>query len=761
MSCCGTARDASHTSATPLMTMGTSRNPGAVTNTQPSPSPGLNIAPVPFVLPTLTQPPPVQSASHHGSEYGVQPSQWGVNHPTSPTYDGHRGPAPLLSPTHTGSAFGQVSSPAESIHGRAGSVRGSVIGVPPSSIHRGQSVLGPAASLRGKQLPSTPPVVEEGRFVVAIDFGTTFSGVAYASSRIAGGAVQQVLKWPGSIELHPKIPTCLLYEQGDVLAWGLEAKNAQPMEGTTKCDWFKLFLSPRTLRAQAPPDARLPSPLPPGKEPIDLIADYLGRLWEYAKEQIIREIGGDAGALETADIWLTTPASWDAEGRSLMLEAALRAHLVYPSGPENREWKGRLKLGITESEAAAVHCAHLTDLYRLRPSQSFMIVDAGGGSVDLTTYRTLSSIPTLEIGSLSALSDPTCGSVHLDWLFLDLVTGLLGRLDGGSLAGFLHEFQHAKTVFRGLVDDDTTFQFTYLDPSSPDDPDIGLTNGELCIPGERLRKEVFDPIVDKILHLIETTLKTLDNPVDGLVLVGGFGGNEYLFNRIHAHFSQIPLITRPPPPPSQSQSQSRTQVSTEEGPESATLRGTARFALQSLGKGTGTGPGTGTGGAVGIGSMGIAPRSYVMKVKLPAEPADEQLRPAYISTNSAGVRVCENRLQYLLVKGAVMRKGQRITTKFCKYSTSPNDSHFPATLYTSPDASNTYRYADEASLSDLCKWHVDLAALPSFKQNASTASGGGFYTEFELGVELDCAEVRGILLSEGQEWGRVVFEYLN
>lgn len=35
----------------------------------------------------------------------------------------------------------------------------------------------------------------------------------------------------------------------------------------------------------------------------------------------------------------------------------------------------------SEPEAAAVHCAHLTDLHKLRPSQNFMICDAGGGTV--------------------------------------------------------------------------------------------------------------------------------------------------------------------------------------------------------------------------------------------------------------------------------------------------------------------------------------------------------------------------------------------
>ena len=237
-----------------------------------------------------------------------------------------------------------------------------------------------------------------------------------------------------------------------------------------------------------------------------------------------------------------------------------------------------------------------------------MILDAGGGTVDLTTYRILGSVPALEIGELSSRSSSDCGSVEMDWLFVDLIKRLLsehpGYLDEGSLAGFLHEFQHARTAFGGIGDDDTTFQFTCLNPSSgDDDPDIGLMNGELCIPGERLRREVFEPVVDKILRLIEDQLKALDNPVDGLVLVGGFGGNEYLFTRIQSHLPQIPLITRPPPldTHTHTQSQSQTDPHSEEGPEAATLRGTVRFAL-TTGK--------------SVGAMMIAPRSYVMKVCL-------------------------------------------------------------------------------------------------------------------------------------------------
>jgi hypothetical protein len=35
------------------------------------------------------------------------------------------------------------------------------------------------------------------------------------------------------------------------------------------------------------------------------------------------------------------------------------------------------------------------------------------------------------------------------------------------------------------------------------------------------------------------------------------------------------------------------------------------------------------------------------------------------------------------------------------------------------------------------------------------------HPEFELGLELDSTEVRGVLLYNGDEWGHVVFDFLN
>jgi hypothetical protein len=47
-----------------------------------------------------------------------------------------------------------------------------------------------------------------------------------------------------------------------VIAWGIEAKNAPvDAQDVIRCEWFKLFLEPQSLRDGSAVDPRLP-PLP-------------------------------------------------------------------------------------------------------------------------------------------------------------------------------------------------------------------------------------------------------------------------------------------------------------------------------------------------------------------------------------------------------------------------------------------------------------------------------------------------------------------
>jgi hypothetical protein len=61
--------------------------------------------------------------------------------------------------------------------------------------------------------------------------------------------------------------------------------------------------------------------------------------------------------------------------------------------------------------------------------------------------------------------------------------------------------------------------------------------------------------------------------------------------------------------------------------DTATLRGAAQYGLARR----------------PLVSSVVAPRAYIMRVKLPAEQPDFMMRPAYIHNNQAGVPICENR----------------------------------------------------------------------------------------------------------------------
>ncbi|GAA5933864.1 hypothetical protein JCM3775_000308 [Rhodotorula graminis] len=580
----------------------------------------------------------------------------------------------------------------------------------------------------------------EGKLSVGIDFGTTFSGVAFGSNRNMNGQIRCILSWPGSYETYRKVPTCIAYYQPTpsseavIVAWGIEAKAMTLREGFFKVEWFKLFLDPTVLReGRLASSARLPD-LPYGKEPIDVVTDYLSCLWKYAKERITDEIGSVAD-LEAADVILTVPAAWDAAGCQMMRTAAIQAGMVQSARGGDRNWRERLRI-ITEPEAAAIHASTLSNLLDLRPSQAFIICDAGGGTVDTAAYKLIGQLSNLEIAEMCARTGANAGSLFIDLRFEALVKSLLRNhpvhLDEASLLAFRHAFAECDKLLFSTADDDTHFRFNCFNIEDAHDPECGLEYGELVIPGSVIRRDVFEPVVQQVLDLIEVQLAKVPTHqgVQALILVGGFAASEYLCSRVHETFSaRIPVIAKP------------------RDTDVATLQGAARYGLGLIG------------GKATVSSV-ISPRSYIMKCKLPASDEDRYQRPGFIVRNDAGIEVCENRLSYLVAKGAVLRKGQRLRSRYCKFSRSPQDSVFTAVLYVS-DSDKIYRYTDEGPIEELCRWSVDLSALPSWARPAENATGS-FWVEFDLALVVDSAEVHGVLLTdEGEEVGRAHFEYLG
>ncbi|GAA5899544.1 hypothetical protein JCM6882_001146 [Rhodosporidiobolus microsporus] len=569
---------------------------------------------------------------------------------------------------------------------------------------------------------------------------TTFTGIAYSSSRLFAGQIRQILSWPGSYKTYRKVPTCIPYEQYDpsqeakIVSWGNEAKNATVTRGLLKCKWFKLLLSPESLRSGVP-DPWLP-PLPVGKNVVNVISDFLRCVWRYARRMITEKIGSIVD-LNAADVLLTVPASWDAAASSLMRESALRAELVQSSRGGDTRWRDRLQI-ITEPEAGAIHASTLATLHHLRPSQCFLLCDAGGGTVDSGVYKLMGQLAELEIAEMCVRQGANTGSLFVDLKFEELLRRILKdhpvHLKPASMATFIHAFAKGdKLAYHGTAeDDDAIFRFNCFNIEDSHDPAVGLKFGELAIPGKVLKTEVFDPIIEQVLDLISAQMSHVPERLDAIVMIGGFSASEYLYTRVQQAFgATVPVIVRP------------------QDCDTATLRGAARYGLGlKMGK-----------GAV---SSVIAPRSYCMKSKLPAEEEDHWRRPEFVATNNGGTVVCENRLSYLIAKGAVLRKGERLRSGACKYIKDPHDSIFTAHLYVS-DSEELYRYTDKGNLREFCRCSPHCPASRTLSRTAEdTSLDRRFVCRFEAGLSLNLAEVRGVLMTEDRvECPAATFEFLG
>lgn len=223
--------------------------------------------------------------------------------------------------------------------------------------------------------------------VVSIDFGTSRSGFAYvfkSDEKIFG-----YTQWPAQPAPYPKAPTHLLYSpEGKIDAWGWEAREKlarlrkhNKAEGYTFINNFKM-----ELRRKNDMRSGEPCLMVNGRKflLVDIIADYLRELKSFAL--------GNIQATRTQTVrkkqirWcLTVPAIWTDEDKDLMRRAAQKAELIGESRDEQR----RLVFAY-EPEAAAIFCQlkdQIPALSGMNPGTRFMVVDCGGGTIDIVTYE--------------------------------------------------------------------------------------------------------------------------------------------------------------------------------------------------------------------------------------------------------------------------------------------------------------------------------------------------------------------------------------
>ncbi|KAG0006649.1 hypothetical protein BGZ65_005613 [Modicella reniformis] len=374
--------------------------------------------------------------------------------------------------------------------------------------------------------------------LVAIDFGTTFSGVAYAFK--SNGDVIEMTTWPQQANLYGKVPTVSAYSKSDdkIHSWGYAAKAAMLTPNGRNLDLlqkFKLFLD-SDLAPYLPP-------LPRTITPPNVISDYLRAIHSHAIGEIIKNTaGGMVFDQSHIQYCLTVPAMWTDNAKGVMRQTAIQAGLIQPNDPSHR------LLLVSEPEAAAMYCERKCEQFNLRHGDRFMICDAGGGTVDLIVFQVDYSSGTRHLIEVTRGSGASCGSGFLDENFSMLVRQKLQRYDlqPKAWAQIMEEFVFMhKPQFDG---DDDAFISMPSSVANLVDLDMRLEDGLLTISSQEMRELVFDPVVNQVLGLIDGQLNQAQQ-CSAIFLVGGFGSSPYLHKRVQQEFEvRVPLIRYPPRP---------------------------------------------------------------------------------------------------------------------------------------------------------------------------------------------------------------------
>ncbi|KAF9729994.1 hsp70-like protein [Paraphaeosphaeria minitans] len=234
------------------------------------------------------------------------------------------------------------------------------------------------------------------RIIVAIDFGTTFTGVAYAEvpSDYCGGApeITVVQDWPkaqtGTVSAV-KVPSQIqsLADGGAGHRWGYDIPP--DMKRHT---WFKLHLE--TDRGGSDKT---------DSSAVDITAAFLAHVKTHLFKVLGKERGVDLWGSLSLELVITFPAIWSESAKDKTLKAVDKTGFNKYELPHLKQI-----VTTTEPEAATLYVLHTMRTSRvfgeIGVGESFLVCDLGGGTVDTVAYE-VDQIEPLILKEVTGIQD--------------------------------------------------------------------------------------------------------------------------------------------------------------------------------------------------------------------------------------------------------------------------------------------------------------------------------------------------------------------
>uniref|UniRef100_A0A3B3WPB0 Heat shock 70 kDa protein 12A n=1 Tax=Poecilia mexicana TaxID=48701 RepID=A0A3B3WPB0_9TELE len=234
-------------------------------------------------------------------------------------------------------------------------------------------------------------------YIISIDFGTTYSGYAFSLTSREEEVDPHVKFWGEEVGLEtPKTPTCILFdEHQQFVSFGYAARQTylrnSGKESRAKFffDRFKMSLYGKVITT----DLTITAANGREMKALTVFKEALRFLKEDALKTIQQNTEGMKFTASDFTWVLTVPAIWDHSAKQFMREAATQAGIV-TDGTENN------LVFALEPEAASVYCKKLPSEGFIAenrgeskldqsPGTQYIIVDCGGGTIDITVHEVL------------------------------------------------------------------------------------------------------------------------------------------------------------------------------------------------------------------------------------------------------------------------------------------------------------------------------------------------------------------------------------
>ncbi|OWF38508.1 Heat shock 70 kDa protein 12B [Mizuhopecten yessoensis] len=409
--------------------------------------------------------------------------------------------------------------------------------------------------------------VDRYLFVAAIDFGTTYSGYAFSSK---DAFEEDPLKistnsWNSGSDLSYKAPTALLLTpKKEFKSFGYTAETdytqmAEDGADLSKHYYFHRFKMLLHNNKNLGKKTKITDETGKSFPAFDVFVHSI----RYLKDHVFHAIKNSFTDLLEKDMKyvLTVPAIWNDNAKQFMREAAAEAGI-----------KGTQLMIALEPEAASIYCQTLpsetvynrTFLKAANSGSTYMVVDLGGGTADITVHqrqgdRTLKELLPATGGAL--------GGKSVDdefWRFLGQVVGEknLALMKKESMEDYIDLSRQFETKKREITVEGErnvlfTLPVTLLDiikrdkqrqtiekaiQISPFSHTVELKRKKLSINVGQFRG-LFSKTINGILSHMETILyKHKFKHIQHILMVGGFSECLLLQSAIRKRLNQKVIV---------------------------------------------------------------------------------------------------------------------------------------------------------------------------------------------------------------------------